>query len=271
MSQFLRLEMGFLRFFLHLVIPIWEEMTLTRSAKLSSEDIDEVILVGGSTHIPAVQELVRKQTGKEPNVTVNPDEVVALGAAVQAGVLAGDVRDVVLLDVTPLSLGLETLVGRPVLRSMSFEAFVWMVSCQLHTEFHRLKSNLIVMPTVSFLLRLLLRNWKEAGHYNNWCQYLAQRYWDSEITRAILLCRGKNLRSLLYKLALAAGVYHFWLERNSRVFGGRHKSSEAVLSNIEENIRLRVCTWKQFPDSVENQRLCSQWNSSTRVLEFANP
>ncbi|KAL2467619.1 Heat shock 70 kDa protein 7 [Forsythia ovata] len=82
-----------------------------RDAKLSFKDIDEVILVGGSTRIPAVQELVRKLTGKEPNVTVNPDEVVALGAAVQAGVLAGDVSDIVLLDVTPLSLGLETLGG----------------------------------------------------------------------------------------------------------------------------------------------------------------
>ncbi|KAG9144658.1 hypothetical protein Leryth_020938 [Lithospermum erythrorhizon] len=82
-----------------------------RDAKLSFSDIDEVILVGGSTRIPAVQELVKKLTGKDPNVTVNPDEVVALGAAVQAGVLAGDVSDIVLLDVIPLSLGLETLGG----------------------------------------------------------------------------------------------------------------------------------------------------------------
>jgi len=82
-----------------------------RDAKLSFGDIDEVILVGGSTRIPAVQALVKKMTGKEPNVTVNPDEVVALGAAVQAGVLAGEVSDIVLLDVTPLSLGLETLGG----------------------------------------------------------------------------------------------------------------------------------------------------------------
>ncbi|PIN09295.1 Molecular chaperones mortalin/PBP74/GRP75, HSP70 superfamily [Handroanthus impetiginosus] len=82
-----------------------------KDANLSIKDIDEVILVGGSTRIPAVQDLVRKMTGKEPNVTVNPDEVVALGAAVQAGVLAGDVSDIVLLDVTPLSLGLETLGG----------------------------------------------------------------------------------------------------------------------------------------------------------------
>lgn len=82
-----------------------------RDAKLNFKDLDEVILVGGSTRIPAVQELVKKMTGKEPNVTVNPDEVVALGAAVQAGVLAGDVSEIVLLDVTPLSLGLETLGG----------------------------------------------------------------------------------------------------------------------------------------------------------------
>ncbi|CAN7072936.1 unnamed protein product [Brassica oleracea var. botrytis] len=81
-----------------------------RDAKLSFSDIDEVILVGGSTRIPAVQEVVRKLTGKEPNVTVNPDEVVALGAAVQAGVLAGDVSDIVLLDVTPLSIGLKNVL-----------------------------------------------------------------------------------------------------------------------------------------------------------------
>ncbi|XP_022975060.1 stromal 70 kDa heat shock-related protein, chloroplastic-like [Cucurbita maxima] len=85
--------------------------TALKDAKLSFKEIDEVILVGGSTRIPAVQELVKKMTGKEPNMTVNPDEVVALGAAVQAGVLAGDVSNIVLLDVTPLSLGLETLGG----------------------------------------------------------------------------------------------------------------------------------------------------------------
>ncbi|OIT32663.1 PREDICTED: stromal 70 kDa heat shock-related protein, chloroplastic-like [Nicotiana attenuata] len=85
--------------------------TALKDANLSFKNIDEVVLVGGSTRIPAVQNLVRKMTGKEPNVSVNPDEVVALGASVQAGVLAGDVSDIVLLDVTPLSLGLETLGG----------------------------------------------------------------------------------------------------------------------------------------------------------------
>ncbi|MGB6987361.1 MAG: molecular chaperone DnaK [Candidatus Aquilonibacter sp.] len=80
-------------------------------AKIDISQIDEVVMVGGSTRMPVIQELVKKLTGKEPNLTVNPDEVVAIGAAIQAGVLAGEVRDVVLLDVTPLSLGLETLGG----------------------------------------------------------------------------------------------------------------------------------------------------------------
>jgi len=82
-----------------------------KDAGLSKGDIDEVVLVGGSTRIPAVQALVKDYTGKEPNQSVNPDEVVAVGAAIQAGVLAGEVKDIVLLDVTPLTLGIETLGG----------------------------------------------------------------------------------------------------------------------------------------------------------------
>ena len=80
-------------------------------AKMTEKDLNEVILVGGATRMPMIQELVRRLTGKEPNKEVHPDEVVAIGAAIQAGVLAGQVRDVVLLDVTPLSLGVETLGG----------------------------------------------------------------------------------------------------------------------------------------------------------------
>jgi molecular chaperone DnaK len=137
-----------------------------KDAGISAKDIDEVILVGGSTRMPAVQEAVKKITGKDPHMGVNPDEVVAVGAAIQGGVLAGDVKDILLLDVTPLALGVETLGGvmtklierNTTIPSRKSEIFTTAADSQTSVEVHVLQGEREMASANKTLGRFHLNN-----------------------------------------------------------------------------------------------------------------
>merc|ERR1712115_763439 len=139
-------------------------------AKLDKSNINEIVLVGGSTRIPAVQKLVETITNKKPNQTVNPDEVVAIGAAIQAGILAGEIKDILLLDVTPLSLGLETLGGvmskiiprNTTIPTKKSEMFSTALNNQTSVEIHILQGERELVPGNKSLGRFGLTNIPEA-------------------------------------------------------------------------------------------------------------
>jgi len=150
------------------IVPVEKALNDARLTKL---DIDEVVLVGGSTRIPAIQQLVKSMTGKELNQSVNPDEVVAIGAAIQAGILAGEIKDILLLDITPLSLGIETLGGImtkiisrnttvPVKKS---ELFSTAMDNQTNVEIHVLQGERELVDGNKSLGNFCLNNIPEAG------------------------------------------------------------------------------------------------------------
>ena len=129
---------------------------LLNEAGFKISDIDEVVLVGGQTRMPAMQEAVKKFFGKEPHKGINPDEVVAVGAAIQAGIFQGDVKDVLLLDVTPLTLGIETLggVATPIIEknttipTAKSQIFSTAADNQTSVEIHVFKANGPWLPTI---------------------------------------------------------------------------------------------------------------------------